>query len=326
MRILITGGNGFIGSFLIESLLNQQHEIRCLVRKTSNLRWIKNLPVEYRYGDINVPETLQAAVQDCDWVFHLGGVTRARNEAEYLKVNATGTGNLLRACLKNNPGLKKFILVSSLAAAGPTTADLPLTEDMEPAPISAYGRSKAEAEKIVLSCQQDLPVAIIRPPAVYGPRDVDVFEIFRYVKWGIKPRIRGRKRFTSIIYIKDLIDGLILAAENPRSTGQTYFMAGDGYFSWEDIFDAVEAALDKKAYSITVPLGLMRLTAHLSEFFARFSSHPALLNLDKVQEMEQPAWICANQKAKTELGFQPKLSLAAGCKIAAQWYREQGWL
>jgi nucleoside-diphosphate-sugar epimerase len=326
MQALVTGGNGFIGSFLIEALLAQGHTVRCLIRKTSNLRWIEKLPIEFVYGDVNAPETLTAPVQGCDWVVHLGGVTRARDEAGYLSVNATGTQNLLRACSRENPQLKKFVLVSSLAAVGPTIYFLPATEDWDPAPISPYGRSKAAAEKITLSFRRKLPVTIVRPPAVYGPRDVDVFEIFKYVKWGIKPRIAGFKRLTSIIYVQDLVDGIILAAEKPEATGQTYFLSGDGFFGWEDIANAVEWALGKRAVSLPVPLGLMRGMAIFSEFFARFSRRPALLNREKIREMEQVAWICDNQKAKTELGFQPKFSLERGCLITANWYRAQGWL
>jgi len=326
MKALITGGNGFIGSFLIESLLEKGYEIRCLVRKTSNLAWISHLPVELTYGDVNNPESLALSVTGCDLVFHLGGVTRARDEAGYFQVNATGTENLLHACARHAANLKKFILVSSLAAAGPSPDLKPLTETRLSAPISPYGRSKAAAEKITLSFQAQFPVTILRPPPVYGPRDRDVFEIFRYVKWGIKPRIAGFQRLTSIIYVQDLVDGMLLAAKKPEAAGQIYFLCNDSFCTWEEIARAVELALGKRALPLPLPVSGMRLLAVVNEFLARFANRPALLNRDKVQEMEQLAWICDNQKARAELGFQPQFSLEQGCRITAHWYRNQGWL
>lgn len=326
MKALITGGNGFIGSFLIESLLEKGYEIRCLVRKTSNLRWVSHLPINFIYGDVNTPESLVPAVTDCDFIFHLGGVTRARDDAGYFKVNATGTENLLNACIRHAPNLKKFILVSSLAAAGPSPDLRPLTETRPSAPISPYGRSKAAAEKITLSFQDQIPVTILRPPPVYGPRDRDVFEIFRYIKWGIKPRIAGFQRLTSFIYVQDLVDGMLLAAKKTEAAGQIYFLCNDSYYTWEEIANAIEMALGKRAFSLSLPVAGMRLLAVVNEFLTRFANRPALLNRDKVQEMEQRAWICDNRKAKAELGFQPQFSLEQGCRITAQWYQNQGWL
>jgi nucleoside-diphosphate-sugar epimerase len=116
---LVTGATGFIGSHLVEALLQKGVQVRCLVRKTSDLSWLKNLPIEVFRGNCNDKASLEEAVKGVDQVFHLAGVTKAVEEKTYFEVNALGTENLIHACLENNPRLQKFVYVSSQAAAGP---------------------------------------------------------------------------------------------------------------------------------------------------------------------------------------------------------------
>ncbi|MCI0515771.1 NAD-dependent epimerase/dehydratase family protein [candidate division KSB1 bacterium] len=326
MKALITGGNGFIGSFLIEQLLSLGLQIRCLVRKTSNLRWIQSLPIEYVHGDLTEMNALLQATQDVDYVFHLGGLTKARTETEYFRINTGGTANLLAACTQTAPALKRFVLVSSLAAAGPAHLNQPITEDQPPAPLTPYGKSKAEAEAITLSYQDRLPVTIIRPPAVYGPRDTEVLTIFKYVHWGIKPRLAGPPRFTSLVHVADLVTGIILAAQKDQAIGQRYFLANAKGFSWEEIYDVIQKALATRAWSITLPLGILKLAAVLSEFFSYFTHSATMTNRAKVLELKQLSWVCDISKAQRELGFQPSMPLAEGIQMTVDWYRAQGWL
>ena len=180
MKALITGSNGFIGSHLAERLLNHDYQVKCLVRKTSNLRWIKDLPVEVVYGDIADLNSLLPSVAGVDYVFHLSGALRANNENEFYRINQGGTKNLLEACRQQNPNLKRFVCVSTQAAAGPSIDGIPLTESDDPHPISIYGKSKQLGEQVVLEFQKFFPVTIIRPPIVYGPRDDDFLEAFEY--------------------------------------------------------------------------------------------------------------------------------------------------
>ena len=142
MKALITGGNGFIGSYLVERLLNHGYQVKCLVRKTSNLRWIKDLPVEFVYGDITDIGSLLPIVVDVDYIYHLSGALRANKPGEFFRVNHEGTTNLLEASRQRNPALKRFIYVSTQAAAGPSGTGIPLTEADLPRPISTYGKTK----------------------------------------------------------------------------------------------------------------------------------------------------------------------------------------
>lgn len=326
MKALITGGTGFIGSFLVEKLLQKGYEIFCLIRKISNLKWLNKLPVQYVYGDVTLLESLTAAVQGVDYVFHLGGLTKALKPADYFYVNTQGTANLLTACSKENSNLKKFIFVSSLAASGPSLDGQPLTELSPAAPLTPYGKSKAEAEKLVLSYQEKFPVTILRPPPVYGPRDVDVFEIFKYVNQRIKLRLRGPERLTSMIYVHDLVNGIILVAEKKQANGQTYFLTDGGYYSWEQINNLIEKALNKRAFSITLPILMLDAAAELSEWIAKLSRKASVLNRPKALEMKQQFWICSNEKAKKELGFSPQFTLEKGIIETVRWYQNAGWL
>jgi len=326
MKVLVTGGNGFIGSFLIEQLIERGWQVRVLIRKTSNLQWIHHLPIEYVFGDLLTADALIPAVEGIDIMVHLGGLTKARLEKDYFNVNAIGTQNLLNACLQVNSDLQKFIFISSLAAAGPAAYQQPVSESQPPNPLTPYGRSKAEAEKITLSFQNKLPVTIIRPPAVYGPRDTEVYEIFKYVKMGIKPRIAGPERLISIIHVRDLVAGILLAAQKEIALGKIYFLAGEGYYSWEVITDTIEKALGKKAFRITLPLFVFDLAAFFCEGLAAFTRKAALINRYKVLEMKQLYWTCDFSRAQKELDFQPRVTLQEGIHETVEWYQQAGWL
>src|SRR5208283_1189048 len=178
MRILITGATGFIGSHLADALHNKGYQLRCLVRTTSSHEWIKHLPVEYAYGGLFDTKALNKAVENVDYIYHVAGLTKAKSRAEYFHGNHIATKNLLDAVLIANPNIKRFVHISSQAAVGPSAGGIPINEQTPFHPITAYGESKMEAEKECLGRMNKLPITITRPPAVYGPRDKDVFAFF----------------------------------------------------------------------------------------------------------------------------------------------------
>lgn len=326
MRALVTGSNGFIGSYLVEALLAHGHQPRCLVRKTSNLQWLQNLPIDFVYGDLNSPDSLSAAVRGVDWVFHLAGLTKAKNRDEFFAVNYEGVVQLLAACEQFNPNLKKFIFISSQAAGGPANSGRPRTELEPPQPLSAYGAAKLAAENAVLQAGAKFPVTIIRPPSVYGPRDTEVLIFFKLAQFGIRPVLASGRNQISIVYVADLVAGILAAAASDNANGQVFYIAEDAAYTWNDILTGIAAALDKRTFPLWLPLGLLKTAGVINRLLAKVFDTRPLLSKDKITEIEQRYWLCDTQRAQTELGFRAQFPLADGLRQTALWYRDQGWL
>ncbi len=325
-KALVTGANGFVGSHLVEGLLQRNYQVRCLVRKTSNLRWLSDLNVEYVHGNITEKDSLKGAVQGADVIFHCAGLTKARSRGEYFKANAEGTKNLVLVCLESNSKLKKFIYVSSQAAVGPGTDDKPLDEEAPCRPITYYGESKLEGERIVLEHASKLPMTIVRPPAVYGPRDADILGFFKVAKSGFRISFGFGQSFLSLVYVKDLVEGIILAAENPQSIGQTYFISDDRVYSWKETFQIIAGILGKRTIPLRIPRSLVFSLAFISQSFCGLLGKAAVLNVQKAREITRRYWGLDVSKAKTQLGFSPGHDLARGAEETVKWYKEMDWL
>lgn len=325
MRALVTGASGFIGSNLVDGLLAAGIAVKCLVRRGSKLTWLQNLPVTLVAGDFQDPASLAPAVADTDVVFHVAGATRAPRRAAYFQGNFEATRNLLQACKKYGPPGQKFIFISSLSAAGPSSG-APLTEDQEPQPVSVYGESKLWAERAVLDYSRTRPATVIRPPAVYGPRDRDTFLLIRNIHRGLHviPGRLGQK--VSLVHVRDLVAGIMLAAASDKSHGRIYYICGDGHYDWRTIGEHAGRALGKRFRTVYVPWWLMQVAALGGSLASQFTPTPTLLNLDKLRDMRQTQWLCSNERAKAEIGFKPTLDLLTGLADAAAWYKAAGWL
>ena len=326
LKVLVTGANGFVGSHLVEGLLDKSYQVRCLVRKTSNLKWLSGLEVDYVYGDMAQKASLKGAVKDVELVFHCAGLTKANSKEEYFKANAEGTENLLEVCLEDNPKIKRLVHLSSQAAVGPGDDKQPLNETAPCRPVTYYGESKLEGERIVLQHASQLPVTVIRPPAVYGPRDSDMLGFFKVAKKGFRISFGRGESFLSLIYVKDLIDGIILAAENPKSVGQIYFIADDKVYFWSEAFKIISKILNKRTIPLKIPKSVAMFVAFISENFSKISGKAATFNIQKAKEITQRYWGLDVSKAKAELGFFPQYDLETGAKETIRWYKEKGWL
>ena len=326
MRSLVTGGSGFIGSHLVELLLARGHTVRCLVRRTSDLKWLKGLPVEYIYGDLFDAEVLCRAVDAADYVYHSAGLTKAKKKEEYYRANTLGTQNLLEAVLTSTPRIKRFVLISSQTAAGPSNGKTPVTEETPPHPITTYGKSKLRAEQECLKLRERVSTTIVRPPVVYGPRDKDVFEFFHTMSRGLQPMVGMREKYVSFIHAEDLVRGIVMAAESPNAVGSTYFVANKGFYGWREVGEITRRVLGTKALRIRIPEFGVYGVAAFAEFFALFSKKPALINFEKARDMVQDYWTCDGSKAERDFGFHAEISLEEGIRDAVEWYRSSGWL
>jgi len=323
MRVLVTGGNGFVGSYVVEALLRQGHRVICLVRRTSDLRWIEGLEVAYRYGDVRDERSLREAVKGVEAVVHLAGLVKASSPDGYLQVNAKGTENLLRACEGEN-SVRYFLLMSSLSAAGPARGPEPLREEDEPHPISTYGWSKLMAERLALARSDRFRVGVLRPPAVYGPRDTEVLTFFRWAKRGILPIPAQKPGWVSLIYVEDLARACVMALE--REAEGVYFVAHPETTSWEEVGRTIAQGLERRALPLYVPFPLVYAAALCAETASRLSGRAVQLNREKVTEMAQPYWICDPSKAKRDFGFQAEIDVEEGMDRTLRWYLQEGWL
>ncbi|NWF52103.1 MAG: NAD(P)-dependent oxidoreductase [Nitrospirae bacterium] len=320
MKALVTGATGFIGSHLCEELARRGHQVTCLVRENSNLKWIESIDLKIITGDCENIESLHSAVKGVDYIFHLAGLTKACSDDEFFCVNAMGTKNLITATLENNPKLRRFVYISSLAAVGPSQNGSPVKEDTAPKPVSSYGKSKLEGEKAVLGYKKKIPVTIIRPSAVYGPRDRDLFIFFRMLKKGIFPY--WGKCYYSLVYVDDLVQGIILAAENRKAEGEIYFLSDSKFYTNDEIVNAISSAFGIKAVRLRIPKFIMPYFAYIGEKIDR----KGIINRDKINELTYSHWICDITKAREELGFIPKVRIKEGMKWTVDWYRIHRWL
>lgn len=323
-KVLITGASGFIGSHLMDRFLEDNLRVRCLVRSTSSLRFIPTERVELVEGSLSDIDSLRRAADGVDLIVHAAGLTMACREEDYFAVNRTGTSNLLRAAAESSPDLKGFVYLSSLAAGGPSRDGRPLTEDVRPLPVSCYGRSKLAGEEEAKKFSDVFPVVVLRLGAVYGPREKEILEMIRQIRrgWGFHP---GRKDIhLSMVYVTDMVQAVALALDNARPGWRLYYVSDGEVHQSGRIMSMIAEMVGKKPVRFRLPLGIVR-GVFLS--IARFRPEArCAFYLDKISEMRHKYWLCDINKARQELGFQPRVSLRQGLQATISWYRRQGWL
>jgi len=320
--ILVTGGTGFIGGHLVERLVALGRPVRCLVRRSSAVGDLPLSAVELAYGDLASGQGLPEALRGADTVIHLAGVTKARTASDYYAGNSGATANLLRA----SGGVRRIVHVSSLAAAGPSAPDTPLTEDAQPHPISHYGRSKRAGEAAVRLSPLRERTVIVRPPVVYGPRDRDVYQVIRAVARGWMIRIGSVERHFSLIYVRDLVEGLIAAADREDAGGKIFYLAHPSPVSWEEFGATAARLMGRSARTVTIPEQAAYALGLMAEWWTRLSGKPGILSRDKVAEACCVGWVCDPGWAWRELGFCASTGLEDGLGRTLAWYKEAGWL
>ncbi|MCL2485674.1 MAG: NAD-dependent epimerase/dehydratase family protein [Endomicrobia bacterium] len=319
MRVLLTGANGFVGSHIAEALVAANYQVTCIVRKTSDLKWLKGLSVSYIYGDLNDQNFLESAVKDIDSVIHCAGVVRAMNKEGYFKSNVENTGKLCKAVLKSNPALKKFIFISSQAAMGPSdSGNVRKVSDKEN-PVSDYGLSKLEAEKELKNLLNGkFPFTILRPAAVYGPRDKDIFIFFNLVHKHLRP-VTIEKRQLQLVYVKDVAEAAVLSLENSKTDNNTYYLADETPYTWSDVSRIIANTMGRKTIPLLLPDFVFKLAGVIAQSVSYLAKKPAVLNKQKIAEMLQERWTADNSLAKKDLPIEfAKLEIAS--KITYNWY------
>ncbi len=325
MRAFVTGATGFVGSHLAERLLAEGWEVDALVRAPDRPSWLDLLPAVRKIpGSLAEKDRIERAVSGADVIFHSAGLVKARNEAEYFRANVDGTRNVLEAVIDAGGEVKRFVQISSQAAAGPSPNGSPVTEDDRPRPITPYGRSKLAGERIVLDRKGDLPVTVIRPPAVYGPRDRDIYIYFKLASRGIVPVVGSLKRRVSLVYVEDLVKGIVDAAHEEKAAGRTYFITS-GNYDWDELSKGVARAVGR-GRRIPIPAALLVCVAAICDAAGFVTRRATTLNRHKAREILQDAWNCSHERAREDFGYEPAWDLDRGMAHTAEWYRKEGWI
>lgn len=304
MPLALTGGSGFVGQAVLDILAERNLPAEALVRCATDHQHAR---VEWVMGDLHDTHALGHLVAGTRAVIHIAGLTNTPDPRDFAEANVAGTANVLSAA--RQAGVKRFVFVSSLSAREPQ--------------LSAYGASKAEAEKLVE--QSGLDWTIVRPPGVYGPRDVDYFEMFRTAKLGFVPLPPGGA--SSIIHVHDLARLLVdLVDAQPALVSKRLFEpddARDGGWSHKELADAIGEAVGRRVFAPHLPRTVLQGAASIDRLLR---GPKARLTQDRVGYMCHPNWVSRSDRKVPETIWQPLITGEVGFKATAAWYRREGWL
>ncbi len=325
--VLVTGGTGFIGSHLVEALLKRNCRVHCIIRKSSDLKWLPANDITLHETDVVNPVLPDDCLNEIQHVFHCAGLTTAKTRQEYFKVNAEACRSLFELLIPHADRLKSIIHLSSLAAIGPSQNPPDPVDDESPCyPVTHYGKSKLAGEAIALEYCGRLPMVVIRPPVVYGEREVNFFSYLQKLKQGWRIQVGNEPRHLSIVNVHDLVNAMMTVAESPKEENPVYLVTDGEVYSWEDVSRIASGILNVKPRKLTLPLSLIRFAGMVSEMKGALLNQPAFLDRQRVKDIRQLAWTASAGKFFKTYDFQPEYPLERGLKITLDWYKEKGWL
>jgi nucleoside-diphosphate-sugar epimerase len=380
MRVLLTGGNGFVGSHILDRLVSEQIPTVLLLRRGCDTAFIaERLPtnqarvgqtflsagsgdfpvartpaglesppnrqagkpalpgtspvssapglfeVEVRYGQLDDRASLRAALEGVTHVIHGAGATKGLRRADLLRVNQTGTRNLIQAVNETAGQVQCVLYVSSLAAGRPGTRASPAREDDPPAPLSAYGQGKRAGElEVTERCRCSF--VILRPAGVYGPRDREFLRLFKAAALGITPLFGGGRQELSLVYAPDLAEAVVRALTRPAADGPILNVAGEEVVTAAELARAIAVALGKRTVGLRLPSTVLHLVCLAAAAWATLTRQPTLLAHGKRRELTAPGWVGDTSRLQKALGPVCQTRLEAGLAATLRWYQDQGWL
>lgn len=325
-RVLLTGATGFIGSHIVEKLVLGGYEVLCAVRQSSDISFLKKFKLDIKYADLSDVESIKAILASEDIIIHNAGLTKSLSNTEYYKVNVEITKNVLEAAKAKLPKLERFVYIGSQAAAGPNPSAQAIDEISPPVPITPYGKSKLEAEGIVMQYSRFFPITILRPSAVFGPKDKDILFYFKSISFGFMPFLGKHDPLVSLIYVEDLARAIVLAADHPKAANQIFFISDGKFYRWSVVADTIAQILKKKCLRIRIPIPALNIIGALYEFQSKVFKTKPLLNRYKIDELSQKYWVCSSNKIFETLGFKPAYSLEEALSETAKWYKKNRWI
>ncbi len=325
-NVFLTGATGFIGSFVAEQLVKEKHQVTCLTRQNSDLKWLNGLPLNLLRGSILDPRTYLSDLKNADYVIHLAGVTKARDPKAFYQGNVEATGCLLSTIAEQDIPIKNFLLVSSQAAVGPSPSQEPVNENFPCQPLTQYGRSKWQTEQVASSFQEKLPVTIVRPCAVYGPRDTDVLHFFRTLKYGLNLMVGKVDQLVNVVYVEDCAQGIIEATFSENTAGKTYFICEETPYYWSQFAAISGKIMNKKYLTLKLPYTLVNMIAYFIEQIANITGGKTILNREKMVEVREPFWRVSPARAQKDFHYQTRFPAEKGIEKTICWYKENSWL
>lgn len=325
MRVLLTGGSGFVGGHVARQLIADGHELRLLVRTSSNTSLIDDLPFERALGDLRQPETLASACEGMDAVVHCAAVLRATRHEHFVRANREGTGSLAESAAA--AGVDRFVYISSLAAQGPAPSLTPESADVPLHPVSAYGRSKAEGEAEILKQRGRMQIVILRPPLVFGPADAGLQIFFWMARRGFCVRLGDGSNLVAAVYGPDLAEAVSMALNAELPDVVKFHVSDDhGAYSWNQLLRSLETAAGKGLWIPSLPAGFFHGVARCSEWWSTLTNGEPMLDRTRVIEIRQPAWLCDPSSLTRDTGWRAKTSIESGMRTTMAWYEEHGWI
>lgn len=315
-----------MGSHILDSLRARGIATAVLLRPTSDQRFLAaHLPgVEIRTGSISDPESLPRALADITHVIHCAGCTKARRRSEFYDVNHLGTRHVVEAVNGQSSRVRRLVHISSLAVTGPATPENPARETTPLRPVSEYGKSKLAGEMEVRDhCQVEH--VIVRPPAVYGPRDTGFLSMFQAVKSHVLPRPSQRQAL-SLVYVRDLAAAIVTCLEHPAAAGKTYFAASREVVTGRAMAEEIAAQMKRWTIPCPLPAALLWPVCLSQELLSHLTGKASLLNLQKFAELRAPGWVCDPSRLEQELGFTCATSLKEGVAETLNWYKQNKWV
>jgi nucleoside-diphosphate-sugar epimerase len=323
MKLLVTGASGFLGSHVVEAALRRGHYPLALVRKSSNVELLRRLNVELSYADLHNPAEIHHAVSMVDAIIHCAAITNGINEEELVSTNEQGTKNLLHAAATRCPSLRRFVYVSSIAAHGPSDGARPRPEESPASPVSAYGRSKRAGELAVLSYQDQIPVTIVRPPALYGPRNDALLPLFKLAKLGYYPSFG--EGYISLLSVEDCAEALLSVIENPLPTGSIFAVDDGESYPINAMAELACKATGRKLRGfLTLPRMLRKALALGGDLAKRATGRDVFFGSDKMAEIDARYWVAGNRALCQATGWSPRDKAEAGISRLYQKYQREG--
>jgi nucleoside-diphosphate-sugar epimerase len=327
-RLLITGATGFIGGFLVEEAVKQGYEVIVSKRKNSDVSQINHLPITFVELDLSSVEQMRSILSKVkpDFVINNAGLTKSKHQSELNKINAEYAEHLAIAAMQSVPDLKKYVYISSLASYGPAdtkNADV-IIDAHDPQPVTMYGISKLLAEKKLKNIDR-LPYIILRPTAVYGPREKDLYTVFKMVNNGLALYSGNGKQKLTFVYIDDLVQ-FILAVCKIEVSQKSYFVCDGKNYTSIELNKFIATSLCKKTVKFGLPLPILTLVATVSELVGKISGKVPPLNLDKLNEIKANNWQCDVETLIKDTGYKPQTFLEEGIAKTVKWYKNNNWL